>query len=273
MTDRSTRSNRVIHAILLTLLLIAGLIATGVVAAMRPDAILAADSCVGTSPESGKIYVEKYSTQVESGNTTFDYVGGESESVLLEPCQGYGTMGGGSFILLANIQDDSTIGSNPNIVQIGYGKKNAESPKRFYYTPGGHGVPVLWPGDLIPEGSHKYRASITRVTISGVVKAKYRITDLGTSEYEIYYGTWHGGYDHAWWGAETLDTGAQLGAKDDEYLDLTRMKYRVSGSSTIWSRSNMSTSQIKVQEPVGSAESWQLYTMYYQDDTINIYNN
>lgn len=241
MTSLS-RLNRVSQAIIITLALLASLLGTAAVAVIRPDAILAADPCGSPNNENAKTIIVKFMEDTANPSAAFDNVEATALIADLDPCSGTASAGRGSYILPANLEDNS----NAELMQLGYGQRSNIDAYRFWYTPGGFGGAVAWPGSMTPEIGERYKFEVYKYQYDDVpakYKARFRITRLSTGGVNWALSTvdWQG-YDLAWWGAETIDTGSRLGAQvgttyDD--INITDMRYSQNGVSGDTNRQGM----------------------------------
>jgi hypothetical protein len=147
-----------------------------------------------------EVFVHKQINEV-SGNW-FDEVRGDAYARDLDVCIG-GTGGnGGTFVDVANVQEQS---SGPHIFQVGYGKMATDSAIKFIYANSSSTLIQL--SSPSPSIAHRYRFDIKRDT-SG--HPDFLLTDLtvGTLIWSnTTTGTsWGGGFDLDWWGFETWDS-------------------------------------------------------------------
>lgn len=239
----------------------------------------AAGACGASSGTSDKVYVDKDSSEL--GNAKFDYVRGDGTVGTINPCVGSQAFpyAAGSWMMLANIER-SCCGE---IVQIGYGQGCTNCAVDFIYTPGGFGAGAAWPGTLTPQSTHRVRLIIERVFSNPHVSTRYTVKDLDTGVTQTSStGSFYGSYDKAWWGAEAIDTSAEVGQDAAIDSNVAYMGYSTFGTGTISYRSGMvfdacycetgdgpGPSDVEKQGGTNSAEHGHLGNWVYGNDMVN----
>jgi hypothetical protein len=178
---------------------------------------------------------------------------------------------GGTFVLMANVQDDGG-----RIFQAGYGRCAGEIDNHFvyvladgvaHYALNSQGNPIK------PYDGSKYRASIYR-NMQGKVSIQF--TDMTTNT--IFWTMnsnylWSTDLDHAWWGYETIDDESDLGHEtgDGQNIDMNVMGYYGS-AHTWWYRSGLGSAYCAGE----GCSSWahiQFKTTTYTSDTFDVYSD
>jgi len=159
--------------------------------------------------------------------------------------------------MLANLERG---GTDPTIIQVGYGKGCSLCADDFIYTPDQQGGGAAWPGTLTPQSTHRVRGIVSRAFDSHLNKyyTLFTVVDVTTGVTQTAsVGTWAGGYVKAWWGAEALDFNSDVGVEDSGPDDnFAYMGYSTYASTSILYRSGMVFNVCYCEnEPPGSGPS------------------
>lgn len=260
----------------LVVLSTAALIA-GLMQATTPSS-MAAGTCGLSSGTSDKVYVDKDSSEL--GNSKFDHVRGDAEVGTINPCVGTQAFpySAGSWMMLANLEHSCCA----EIIQIGYGQGCTNCIVDFIYTPGGQGAGAAWPGTLTPQSGHRVRLVIERVFSNPHLSTRYTVKDIDTGATQTTSRSgFYSGFDKAWWGAEAIDTSAEVGQDAAIDSNVAYMGYSTFSTGTISYRSGMvfdtcycetdpgDPSDIEKQGGTNSAEHGHLGTWVYGNDMVN----
>lgn len=208
------------------------------------DKVAAAGSCTLATHTYTHIYVEKYASAIPDASVYFDMVRGDATVRDLDICVGSTAGQGGSFVLPANIQDDT----NGPIIQLGYGKWAGRSDLFFVYQLKGQEAKEWYPGhNFKPIVGDRIRFTITKGYLSGNVVTTYIINNLtrGTNDSMTVAG-WLVSPQHAWWGYETWDSYSRHGhVAGQPAINAAYLGYSGDANTTIYYRSGMTSSDVK----------------------------
>lgn len=237
----------------------------------------AAGLCATRDETNEHIWVEKLDEEFGNPATVdFDAARGDATVANLDPCVGGGS-GGGTYILLANLQDDDS--SVRLIAQVAYGQECGTCDVRFYYTPNADGVAAVWPGSLTPIKGRRYTGIVSYYRNHLWQEfTKYMVIDKTTGATDtVYRSGWCDCYDRAWWGAEVADTMAELGAiAGSSYPDvnMSYMGYSLVGDGTWIYRSGLTSADVKKSASgIGSNEHGHIGNWVYGGDMLELENH